>query len=59
MVSWSQWITAHRKSKGWNKKQLAEAIGYDEHSVGDWENGRRDPGKRAIARMSELFGENL
>ena len=59
MPTWAQWISAHRKHKGLSKKQLAEAIGVDEHSVGNWENRGMPPGKAARNKMTELFGEKL
>lgn len=59
MVEWSQWITANRKHRGLSKKELAAALGVDEHSVGNWENRGMQPGKKAREKMTGLFGDRL
>ena len=41
-------ITEMRISKGLTKRELAKAIGAEEHTIGRWENGTRSP------RMSDL-----
>lgn len=59
MTSWSQWISANRKGAGLSKKQFAEVMGVGQHTVGDWEDRGRTPGKYARGKMAELFGEKL
>lgn len=41
-------ITELRKSKGLTKRELAKAIGAEEHTIGRWESGARSP------RMSDF-----
>lgn len=41
-------ITEMRERAGYTKRELAKAIGAEEHTIGRWENGSRSP------RMSDF-----
>lgn len=57
MITWSQWVAANRKNAGMSKKELAERIGVEHHTVGNWERGRCNPGKYNKKILGELFGD--
>lgn len=39
MKTWHERLTAAREAKGWNKTQLADAVGKSNPTVSDWESG--------------------
>ena len=44
-------ITELRKSKGLTKRELAKAIGAEEHTIGRWEAGTRSPRMTDFAKI--------
>ncbi|MDF2859035.1 MAG: helix-turn-helix protein [Neobacillus sp.] len=47
-----------RKWKGWAQIDVAEEVGICRKSLGDYENGYRDPPKRVATALDKLYGCN-
>ena len=44
-----------RKEKELSQKQVADAIGYKQYSIADWENGRTEPDIATIIALARFF----
>lgn len=47
-----------RKWKGWAQIDVAEEVGICRKSLGDYENGYRDPPKHVATALDKLYGCN-
>ena len=50
------YIREHRIRKGWTQHKLAQAGGWFDSQVSDWEAGKRRPGVASMFRLAEVFG---
>ena len=49
-------IKAARQARKLTQKQVGEALGINDRHVQAWEAGRRNPGPRHLAKLSEVLG---
>lgn len=52
-------ICALRKSKGFSQKKLAEIIGVGMTTIGNYENGLREPNVERLIKLADIFEVNL
>ena len=49
-------IKAARQARKLTQKQVGEALGINDRHVQAWEAGRRNPGPKHLAKLSEVLG---
>ena len=49
-------IKAARQARKLTQKQAGEALGINDRHVQAWEAGRRNPGPKHLAKLSEVLG---
>ena len=49
-------IKAARQARKLTQKQVGEALGINDRHVQAWEAGRRNPGPKHLATLSEVLG---
>lgn len=54
-VALGRLICSHRKSKGWDRFDLAEKLNVSEDSVFEWEIGRKQPKEKNLLRLKEIL----
>ena len=52
-------IAEARKKKGWNQKQLADALNTTQQVISRYENGEREPRTSTLMKISEVTGVTL
>lgn len=48
-------IKKFRKEKGLSQVELAEMLGFGQHAVSTWENGRREPDIATLKKLATIF----
>ena len=43
-----------RLGLGWSQKRLADYLGVDYHTIGNWEAGRTEPPRLAVEKIEQL-----
>lgn len=51
----SSWLEQNRKALGLTQRQLGRRVGVSGGAVGMWEQGRRAPNVKSIARLENFF----
>ena len=49
-------IKAARQARKLTQKQVGDALGINDRHVQAWEAGRRNPGPKHLAKLSEVLG---
>lgn len=52
-------IQALRKSKGFSQKELADIVGVGVTTIGNYENGLREPNVDRLIKLADIFEVNL
>jgi DNA-binding XRE family transcriptional regulator len=54
--SFGGWLAQCRMSQGQTRKELADPLGFDEETIGNWETGRTKVRKTARLVIAQYFG---
>jgi len=49
-------IRAARLARGLTQKAVGDALGINDRHVQAWESGRRNPGRKHLAKLAEVLG---
>ena len=54
-VDWPRRLGKIRDTRGWSRKELAEAVGVSPRTIEGWEGGRHRPDRRAVVALREIW----